>query len=149
MKLLVLVRWVVTPCGLGGKYHCFGGSYCLYFQSWNISCTHSCVCSRTQMWAEQNSSCEASSRSASHEFSRQKWNLKVYYRIHYRPPFDKILSPINPVHTFTPNFCLHIQLWKWRQYAPPKRWYLATIPHDVSTQNANIDVRNYCSNWNL
>jgi hypothetical protein len=26
--------WVVTPCELQGRYHCFGGTYCLYLQSW-------------------------------------------------------------------------------------------------------------------
>jgi hypothetical protein len=27
---LMLVFWVVTPCGLVGRYQCFGETYCLY-----------------------------------------------------------------------------------------------------------------------
>jgi hypothetical protein len=30
----MLVFWVVTPCGLVGRYQCFGGTYCLNFQNW-------------------------------------------------------------------------------------------------------------------
>jgi hypothetical protein len=30
--------------------------------------------------------------------------------------------------------------WRWRQYASPKRWYLPTSPHCVTTQKNNIDI---------
>jgi hypothetical protein len=29
----------------------------------------------------------------------------------------------------------------WRQFVPPKRWYLATSPHDVSTEKTKIDIQ--------
>jgi hypothetical protein len=29
-----MVFWVVTPCGLVGRYQCFGGTYCLHLQGW-------------------------------------------------------------------------------------------------------------------
>jgi hypothetical protein len=32
--LSVLVLWVVTPCGLIGRYQCFGGTYCLHLHPW-------------------------------------------------------------------------------------------------------------------
>jgi hypothetical protein len=32
VKLSVLVVWVVTPCGLVGRYQCFGGTYCFRLQ---------------------------------------------------------------------------------------------------------------------
>jgi hypothetical protein len=30
--------------------------------------------------------------------------------------------------------------WRWRQYVPPKRWYLPTSPHGVTTQKTNTDI---------
>jgi hypothetical protein len=36
-----------------------------------------------------------------------------------------------------------LQPWRWRQYVSPKRWYLPTSPHDVTTQKTNIDKFNY------
>jgi hypothetical protein len=35
--------------------------------------------------------------------------------------------------------CLHIQPWRWRQYVPPKRWYLPTSPRDVTALKTSID----------
>jgi hypothetical protein len=32
-----------------------------------------------------------------------------------------------------------LDLYRWRQYVPPKNCYLATSPHDVSTQTTHID----------
>jgi hypothetical protein len=32
------------------------------------------------------------------------------------------------------------QPWRWRQYVPPKRWYLPISPHGVTTQETNIDI---------
>jgi hypothetical protein len=29
------------------------------------------------------------------------------------------------------------QHWRWRQYVPPKHWYLPTSPHSVSTQKTD------------
>jgi hypothetical protein len=28
VKVLMLVFWVITPCGLVGRYHHFAGTYC-------------------------------------------------------------------------------------------------------------------------
>lgn len=36
-------------------------------------------------------------------------------------------------------YCLHLQLLRWRQYVPPKYWYLPTIPLGVTTQKINVD----------
>jgi hypothetical protein len=41
---------------------------------------------------------------------------------------------------FGETYCLHLQDWGWRQYVPPKRWYLPTSPHGISTQKNNIDI---------
>jgi hypothetical protein len=30
--------------------------------------------------------------------------------------------------------------WRWRQYFPPKRWYLPWRPHGITTQNSNIET---------
>jgi hypothetical protein len=39
------------------------------------------------------------------------WNLKIYCRIHSRPPLDPILSQLNPVHTLSPyTFKIHLDL---------------------------------------
>jgi hypothetical protein len=35
--LSVLVLWVVTPCGLVGRYRRFGGTYCLCLQSYSVT----------------------------------------------------------------------------------------------------------------
>jgi hypothetical protein len=32
VKMLMLVFWIVTPCGLVGRYQRFGGTYCLHLQ---------------------------------------------------------------------------------------------------------------------
>jgi hypothetical protein len=32
VKISMLVFWLVTPCELVGRYHCFGGAYCLHLQ---------------------------------------------------------------------------------------------------------------------
>jgi hypothetical protein len=32
MKMLTVVFWVVTPCGLAGRYKRFGDTYCLHLQ---------------------------------------------------------------------------------------------------------------------
>jgi hypothetical protein len=32
VKMLMVVFWVVTPCGLVGGYQHFRGTYCLYIQ---------------------------------------------------------------------------------------------------------------------
>jgi hypothetical protein len=42
--------------------------------------------------------------SASHEIPRLLWNLKIHYRVHNSPPLVPILSHMQPVHTFPPNF---------------------------------------------
>jgi hypothetical protein len=34
----------------------------------------------------------------------------------------------------------HLQPWGWRQYVSPKRWYLSSSPHDVTTQKINSDT---------
>jgi hypothetical protein len=39
-----------------------------------------------------------------------------------------------PICTWVPTF------WKWRQYIPPKRWFLPTSPHGVTTQDSNIEI---------
>jgi hypothetical protein len=42
MKIAVLVFWVVTPCGLVGRYQQFGGTCCLHIlplKYWYL-CTH-------------------------------------------------------------------------------------------------------------
>jgi hypothetical protein len=30
--------------------------------------------------------------------------------------------------------------WRWRQYVPPKRWYLPTSTHGITSQNTNSDI---------
>jgi hypothetical protein len=30
--------------------------------------------------------------------------------------------------------------WRWTQYIPSKHWYLPTSPHDVTTQEINVDI---------
>jgi len=36
--------------------------------------------------------------------------------------------------------------WRWRQYVPPKRWYLPTSSRGVRTQKTNMDIM---LNWFL
>jgi hypothetical protein len=34
-------------------------------------------------------------------------------------------STCRNIWTFIGTYCLHLPSWRWRQYIPPKRWYLA------------------------
>jgi hypothetical protein len=43
---------------------------------------------------------------------------------------DLVLMGCDTVWTLHP--------WRWRQYVSPKRWYLPTSPHGVTTQNNNV-----------
>jgi hypothetical protein len=33
-----------------------------------------------------------------------------------------------------------IQVWRWRKYVSPKRWYLPTSPYGVTSQKINIKI---------
>jgi hypothetical protein len=58
-----------------------------------------------------NTSWEAASCAAAQEFSRNLWNLKVYYLVQEGHPLIPILSQINPVHTIPfhlPNIYFNI-----------------------------------------
>jgi hypothetical protein len=35
---------------------------------------------------------------------------------------------------FGGTYCLYLQGWRWKQYVPPKRWYLPTSQHGVTSQ---------------
>jgi hypothetical protein len=35
VKKSMLIFWVVTSCGLVGRYQRFGGTYCLHLQGWH------------------------------------------------------------------------------------------------------------------
>jgi hypothetical protein len=41
---------------------------------------------------------------------------------------------------FGETHCLRLQDRRWRQNVCPKRWHLATDPHDVKTQNNIVFV---------
>jgi hypothetical protein len=68
VKISTLVFWVVTPCGLVGRYQRFGGTHC-----------------------------------------------------HHLQHFGRLL-----------------------QYVPPKRWYIPTSPHGVTTQKTSINAYYLC-----
>jgi hypothetical protein len=37
VTISMLVFWVVTPCGLAGRYRRFGGTYRLHLQDWGVA----------------------------------------------------------------------------------------------------------------
>jgi hypothetical protein len=37
--------------------------------------------------------------------------------------------------------------WRWRQYVPPKRWYIPTSPHGVTTKKTNMDMVYWHHAW--
>jgi hypothetical protein len=67
----------------------------------------------------QSPSLESNSRSASQEISRRLWNQKLHCPSDEIPPYDPILSQMNPRHphtvflcglpsgVFRLNFCVH------------------------------------------
>jgi hypothetical protein len=42
-----------------------------------------------------------------------------------------------------------LQRWRWRQYVPPKRWYLPTSVHSISAQKTNINIFTAVRNSNF
>jgi hypothetical protein len=36
VKMSMLLFWIVTPCGLVGRYQGFGGTYCFHLQGWYL-----------------------------------------------------------------------------------------------------------------
>lgn len=36
VKLSMFVFWIVTPCGIAGRFHPFGGTQRLHLQSWYL-----------------------------------------------------------------------------------------------------------------
>jgi hypothetical protein len=53
---------------------------------------------------EQSHFREANSHSASQEFPRLLWNLKVHYRIQKSPPLVRTVRQMNPVHSLPLRF---------------------------------------------
>jgi hypothetical protein len=46
-------------------------------------------------------------------------------------------SLLDMYQCFWDNCCLHLLVlppWRWRQWAPPRRWYLLTGPHGITSQ---------------
>jgi hypothetical protein len=44
LKMLMLVLWVLTPCGFVGRYLHFRGTYCLHLQGWCLpTCQNGCA----------------------------------------------------------------------------------------------------------
>jgi hypothetical protein len=39
---------------------------------------------------------------------------------------------------FGGTYLLHLHIWLWRQYVPPKRWYAYTTLHGIITQNTAL-----------
>jgi hypothetical protein len=52
----------------------------------------------------------------------------IYYRI-----WKSVVSRLTTINIF----------WRWRQYVSPKRRYLLTSPHGITTQNTNIDILHF------
>jgi hypothetical protein len=53
---------------------------------------------------------------------------------------------------FRETYCLHLQggthTWRWSQYVSPKRWYLPTSPHGVTTYNIVIfNLKSHIENF--
>jgi hypothetical protein len=93
---LLLVFWVVTPCGLVGRCQHFGGTLVSTYKStW-------CYYPEDQHW-------------------------------------QTAVVQIKVLQDFQIEL-LQLQPWRWRQYIPPKRWYLPTSPHGVTTQKISIDI---------
>jgi hypothetical protein len=54
-----------------------------------------------------------------------------------KPPQNRLVRDRDS-NSVPPSFGL--KPWRWTQYVSPKRWYLPTSPHSVTTQKTNIDI---------
>jgi hypothetical protein len=128
--MILVLSWVLTPCGLIGWCQHFRETCCFHLQGWSDK-----VCKYRAYIASEERRLREGSQS-----ERRNMGKGSFYSIPslWLAPFPQLLL-LRSYISLLP--CLVTSALKWRQHVSPKCWHQPTKPHSARTQDNNIAVR--------